>query len=98
MRTLERYYNKIYRETDRLLKKMFGFGVQDGFKRQYEVRKEIESQTGKPIAETTVDDLIKYKLSVVYCEYRTLSKILEVLSGACFLKTFTADEIKEYMR
>ena len=96
-KNLDKYYMKIYRETERLLKKMFGFGVHDGMVRLCELKKFMQSEIGHPIEDITMEDLIRCKLSVQYCEYRTLSKILEVLSGACFLKTFTADEIKEYM-
>lgn len=94
MRNLDKYYQKIYKETDRLLKRMFGLDVHEGMKKTYELKKDIEVKINKPICDITKDDLVEFRLSIQYCEYRTLSKILEVLSGACFLKTFTDDEIR----
>lgn len=94
MKILERYYKKIYKFTDKLLKKVFGMGTIDSMKRINEIKKQIEEKIKKPIEEITTEDLIKNKLSIVYCEYRTLNNILSVISGALFLKTFCNEDIE----
>jgi len=95
MRILKRYYKKIYKYTDKLLKKVFGMNAIDSMKKTYELKKSIEKKIKKPIDEITTDDLIKNKLSADYCEYRTLNEILGVLSGASFLNIFREEELKE---
>lgn len=95
MRILKRYYKKIYKYTDKLLKKVFGMNVIDSMRKTYDLKKSIEKKINKPIDEITADDLIKNKLSVDYCEYRTLNEILGVLSGASFLNIFREEELKE---
>lgn len=95
MRILKRYYKKIYKYTDKLLKKVFGMNVINSMRKTYELKKSIEKKIKKPIDEITTDDLIKHKLSADYCEYRTLNEILGVLSGASFLNIFREEELKE---
>lgn len=95
MKVLERYYGKIYRHTEKLLKKVFGKNVIESMKRSCELRKEIESKIGKPIIEITLDDLVSKKVSCQYCEYRTLEEILGIISGASFLKAYRKEELKE---
>lgn len=95
MRILKRYYKKIYKYTDKLLKKVFDMNAIDSMSKTYELKKSIEKKIKKPIDEITTDDLIKYKISADYCEYRTLNEILGVLSGASFLNIFREEELKE---
>ncbi len=93
MKFLERYYKKIYRHTNWLMKKVFGYDVMKGMKEQSEIKKEIEKEIDKPISEITNEDLINKKLSYKYCRWRTLDKILSVLSGASFLNSFCEEDI-----
>lgn len=93
MKELEKYYRKIYKHTEKLLQKVFGFDVVSSMKEFVELKKEIEKKTGKPISKTTSDDLIKNKMSYDYIKYQTLDKILSVLSGASFISSFCDDDI-----
>ena len=94
MKILEKYYKKIYRHTDKLLKKIFGFGVEESRVELQKVKSEMEGKVKKPVGEITTEDLINNKLSFQYCEYRTLSNILSVLSGALFLNSFCDEDIE----
>lgn len=94
MKILEKYYKKIYRHTDKLLKKIFGFGVEESRVELQKVKSEMEGKVKKPVGEITTADLINNKLSFQYCKYRTLSNILSVLSGALFLNSFCDEDIE----
>lgn len=95
MRALKRYYKKVYNCTNRLLKKVFGLNVNESMKELQKIRSEIEKIVEKPVGEITTEDLIKNKLSIQYCKYRTLDSILSVLSGATFLKSFCNEDMEE---
>lgn len=95
MKILEKYYNKIYRHTNKLLKKIFSLNVEESMIELYNLKKEIQGKIKKPIEDITTEDLIKNKLSLQYCEYRTIDKILSVLSGAAFMSTYYDNNIKE---
>lgn len=84
MKILKKYYKKIYRHTNRLLKKVFGLNVTDSMAESYRIKTEIETEIDKPIEMITKNDLIEKKLSHQYCKYRTLENILSVVSGALF--------------
>lgn len=88
MKILERYYKKIYKHTDKLMKKIFGFGVEESRIELQKVKSEMEGKIKKPVGEITTEDLIKNGLSIQYCKYRTINNILGVLSGALFLNSF----------
>lgn len=94
MKVLEKYYNKIYAHTNRLLKKVFGLDVVSSLREMYCLRKEIEKEIDKPIEMITEGDLVKYNLSHRYCKYKTLSNILSVLSGASFLNSFCVEDLE----
>ena len=94
MKILERYYKKIYKQTDKLLKKVFGFGVEQSQVELQRVKSEMEGKIKKPVGDITITDLIENKLSLQYCKYRTLSNILSVLSGALFLNSFCDEDIE----
>ena len=94
MKILEKYYKKIYRHTDKLLKKIFGFGVEESRVELQKVKSEMEGKVKKPVGEITTEDLINNKLSFQYCKYRTLRNILSVLSGALFLNSFCDEDIE----
>lgn len=95
MKVLERYYKKIYRYTNKLLKKLFGLNINDTMSESYRIKSEIEKKIKKPIEMITTDDLIIYKLSHQYCKYRTMNNILGIISGALFINSFCEDDIKE---
>ena len=95
MKVLDRYYKKIYKYTNKLLNKIFDSNVEDSMLEMNKIKKEIEEKIKKPIEEITTEDLIIHKLSFRYCKYRTMDKILSVLSGALFLKSFYEDDIEE---
>lgn len=95
MKVLERYYEKIYKYTNKLLRKIFGLDVTAAMGESYRIKSEIEKKIEKPIEMITTDDLINHKLSYNYCKYRTINKILEVISGAAFINSFCKDDIKE---
>lgn len=95
MKVLERYYKKIYKHTNRLLKKVFGLDVIDALAENYSLKNEIESQIEKPIDEITSEDLVKNKLTILYCKYRTLDKILSIISGVAFLNSFCNEDLEE---
>lgn len=95
MRALKRYYKKVYNCTNRLLKKVFGLNVNESMKELCKIKSEIEDSIKKPVGEITSEDLIKHKLSIQYCKYRTLDKVLSVLSGATFLKAFCDKDMEE---
>ena len=69
--------------------------VEDSLVELYNLKKEIEKKINKPIQDITNEDLIKNKLSFEYCKYRTLDKILKVLSGVTFISVYCDDDIKE---
>ena len=95
MRALKRYYKKVYKCTDKLLKKVFGLNVDESMKELHKIRSEMEKSVKKPVGEITTEDLIKNKLSIQYCKYRTLDSILSVLSGATFLNSFCDKDMEE---
>jgi len=95
MKILEKYYNKIYRHTNKLLKKIFNLSVDESMVELYNLKKEIQRKIEKPIEDITSEDLIKNKLSLQYCKYRTIDKILSVLSGVAFISTYCDNDIKE---
>lgn len=94
MKILERYYRKIYKHTDKLLKKIFGLGVEESQLELQKIRSEMEGKVKKPITAITMTDLVEHKLSLQYCKYRTLSNILSVLSGALFLNSFGDEDVE----
>lgn len=98
MKVLERYYEKIYKYTNKLLRKIFGLDVTDAMVESYRIKSEIEKKIKKPIEKITTEDLINHKLSYLYCKYRTLQNILSVISGAAFINSFCEDGVKEIKR
>lgn len=94
MKALLKYYKKIYNHTEKLLKKVFGLNVWDSMLELNRLKGEIEKECGKPISEITCEDLYKNKISFDYCKYRTLDKILSVLSGATFLNSFCDEDME----
>lgn len=95
MKILERYYKKIYKYTNKLLKKVFDLDVVNAMKEVHNLKSEIEKEIGKGIEEITKEDLIEKKLSYKYCKYRTMNNILSVISGASFLNSFCDEDLEE---
>ena len=95
MKILERYYNKIFRHTRKLLRKVFGLNVAESMIELNRIKKEIEKESGKDISEITTEDLYKNKLSYDYCKYKTLDEILSVISKVSFLNSFYEKDVEE---
>ena len=95
MKILERYYKKIYKYTNKLLKKIFNLDVVTSMKEVHNLKLEIEKEIGKEIENITKEDLIEKKLSYKYCKYRTMNNILSVISGASFLNSFCDEDLEE---
>lgn len=95
MKILERYYKKIYKYTNKLLKKVFDLDVVTSMKEVHNLKSEIEKEIGKEIEKITKEDLIEKKLSYKYCKYRTMNNILSVISGASFLNSFCDEDLEE---
>lgn len=95
MKILERYYKKIYKYTNKLLKKIFNLDVVTSMKEVHNLKLEIEKEIGKEIEKITKEDLIEKKLSYKYCKYRTMNNILSVISGASFLNSFCDEDLEE---
>lgn len=95
MKLVDKYYDKLYKETAKITKKLFGTNVTDSLMLRYKLKKEIETVIEKPINKITDNDIIKYKLGYDYAKYRTISNILEVVERACVLRTFTIEELED---
>lgn len=95
MKLVDKYYYKIYKQTSKLTKKLFGEDIVGCLKLRFNTRSEIEKTINKSIHEITSEDIIKNKLGALYCRFRTLDKILEVIENACVFKTFTIEEFEE---
>lgn len=95
MKILEKYYKKIYKHTNKLLKKIIGLDVTGAMAESYRLKKEIEKKCEKKFEKITVEDLIKNKLSYDYCKYKTLNNILAVISGAAFINSFCEKDVEE---
>lgn len=94
MKSLNNYYNKLYKQTVKVTKKLFGKDVTGSLAMRYELKRNIEQVIAKPINEITDEDIWKNKLSYAVAKYRTLDAILEILERACTLKTFTVKEFE----
>lgn len=92
MKSTDRYYKKIYRQTSRLTRKLFGKNIVEVMSERFSLKKKIEQVIEKSIDDITCDDIRMNKLGYSYARYLTICKILEVLENACTLKTFTIEE------
>jgi len=92
MRLINRYYEKIYKQTERITKKLFKKDVTGTLALRHKIKQHIEKITGKKIDNITDEEITKYHLGYYWAKYKTLSKILEVIETACTLKTFTIEE------
>lgn len=92
LKIVDKYYYKLYKQTSKLTKKLFGKDVVGCLALRCQLKKYLEEVSGKDVDEITNENIIKNKISCNYAKYRTLSKILEVIETACALKTFTIEE------
>lgn len=106
MEIVDRYYNKLYKETGKVTKKLFGLSVNGSMAEKFRLKKYFEKHFEKPVEEITSEDIMKKQssfrkqgrlefISYSWAKYKTLSKILEVLESACFLKNFTIEEYED---
>lgn len=92
-RVFDNYYNSIEKATEKLLRKIVGCkSIVDVLAMTNDLRKELQEITKKDVHEITNDDLLKYKLSYKYAKWRTLSKIMDTISGAIVIKEFISEE------
>lgn len=98
MKTVDRYYNNIYKLTERITKKLFKKNIIQCLKERYELKTKLEKVTGKKIEYVDNNDLVRCKAGYDYSRYKTLCKILEVIETACTLKTFTIEEYENECR
>lgn len=101
MKLTDRYYNKIYKETKKLTKKLFGLDITNCLIERYELKKSFENIFEKPIEEISGQDVqdrrnyllrVKGKYSDLlfqWAKYKTLCQILGILESTNTLKTFT---------
>lgn len=100
MKVTDRYYNKIYKETSKLTKKLFGTNVTDSMILRFNLKKDFEDLCKKPISEISAQDILaesfkrakRGETNIVllnWAKYKTLCKILEIVETTNTLKTFT---------
>lgn len=95
MRLIDKYYDKLYKQTLKVTKKLFGRDITESLVLRNSLKNEIQDSLKKPMSEITYDEIAKNKLCYQYAKYKTLSKILEVLEEACLLKTFIIEEFED---
>ena len=103
MKLTDKYYDKIYKETSKLTKKLFGKTIDECVVEKNKLAKDFETLFKKPIQyintqlfqEKKTELILSGNAGVFYkwAKYKTLSKILETLENANLLKTLI---IKEY--
>lgn len=92
MKITDVYYEKIYKQTVKVTRKLFGTDVTGALALRYELKVNIENIIHKPVDKITREDIVKNNLSYHYAKYKTVCKVLEILETACTLKTFTIEE------
>lgn len=94
MKLIDKYYYKVYKQTEKVVKKLFSNDVSGIMAVRFGIKKEIEGLIKKPIEEISREDIIKYNLGYKYTKYKTISRILQILEDACVLKSFTIQELE----
>jgi hypothetical protein len=103
MKLTDKYYKKIYKETSKLTKKLFGQDVTNSLVERYKLKKYFENLFNKSINEISGEDVLNQRnfllshnkpndLLFKWSKYKTLCKILEVIETVDMLKTFTIEE------
>ena len=103
MKVTQKYYNKVYKETLKLTKKLFGKTINDCIAEKSELKEYFEDLFKLPIDEINSSVMQENRSRLIttgneaaffkWAKYKTLSKILETLESACVLNTLV---IKEY--
>lgn len=104
MKITDKYYNKIYKETSKLTKKLFGKTIDECVIEKNNLSKYFETLFKKPIQyintqlfqEKKSELILSGNAGVFYkwAKYKTLSKILETLENANLLKTSIIKELE----
>ena len=63
MKIVDKYYEKLHKQTARMTKKLFGKDIAGCLALRYELKKHLEEVTGKAVDEITNEDIIKNKIS-----------------------------------
>lgn len=106
MELINKYYKKLYKETEKVTKKLFGKSIVDCRVERYELKKFFEKIICKSIDEITgqdiqsVRDILKAEnkpndLLFQWAKYKTLCKILDIVETTNTLKTFTIQEYED---
>ena len=106
MELIDKYYKKLYKETEKVTKKLFGKSIIDCLVERYELQKFFEKLISKPFNEITgqdiqsVRDILKAEnkpndLLFQWAKYKTLCKILDIIETTNTLKTFTIQEYED---
>lgn len=94
MKAVDRYYYKVYKQTEKITRKLFGCDVTSALALRYQIKSDIEKKISKKIDDITTEDIISNHISCDYAKYRTLLRLLETLESACVFKTFTIEEFE----
>lgn len=83
MDCFERYYARIYRQTQRLCRKMFGKNIVETLSYRYALKQELERRCGCKVEDVTEEILMQKRLAAKYAEYLTVCKVIRVIECAC---------------
>lgn len=106
MELIDKYYKKLYKETEKVTKKLFGRSIVDCRVERYELQKFFEKLINKPINEITGQDIWDKRNILIgqnkpndllfqWAKYKTLCKILDIVETTNTLKTFTIQEYED---
>lgn len=106
MELIDKYYKKLYKETEKVTKKLFGESIVDCRVERYELQKFFEKLINKQINEITGQDIwdkrnilneqnMPNDLLFCWAKYKTLCKILDIVETTNTLKTFTIQEYED---
>lgn len=106
MKLIDKYYKKLYKETEKVTKKLFGKSIIDCLVERYELREFFEKTICKSIDEITGQDILSIRnilkaenkpndLLFCWAKYKTLCKILDIVETTNTLKTFTIQEYED---
>lgn len=103
MELIDKYYKKLYKETEKVTKKLFGKSIVDCLVERYKLQKFFEKLISKPFDEITGQDIQSVRNILIaenrpndllfqWAKYKTLCKILDIIETTDTLKTFTIEE------
>lgn len=103
MKNADKYYDKVYKVTSKLTKKLFGKNIEECSAEKLSLKKYFEDLFNEPVEKISIQNMQDRKFELLksgngaaffkWAKYKTLCKILDTLESACALKTFI---IKEY--